>query len=162
MHCQLLLLSFFFWEFFTAALADGFSLSDSKSPQVSRTLLSILAGLNNAVVWIVATHPLISKSSSPCNNPLETILSTPITIGIIVTFMFHSFFSSLAGSKYLSLCLLSFSFTLWSAGTAKSTSWQVFFFCWWSLGLVIWPRLNDPFVSQKSQRILFFIFQDGF
>ena len=35
-------------EFFTSALADGFfylSLSDSKSPQVSRTLLSILAVL---------------------------------------------------------------------------------------------------------------------
>ena len=29
------------------------SLSDSKSPQVSRTLLSILADLNNAVIWIV-------------------------------------------------------------------------------------------------------------
>ena len=39
------------------------SLSDSKSPQVSRTLLSILAVLNNAVVWMVSTRPLISKSS---------------------------------------------------------------------------------------------------
>ena len=28
------------------------SLSDSKSPQVSRTFSSILADLNNAVVWI--------------------------------------------------------------------------------------------------------------
>ena len=33
------------------------SLSDSKSPQVSRTLLSILAVLNNAVVWMVSTRP---------------------------------------------------------------------------------------------------------
>ena len=29
------------------------SLSDSKFPQVSRTLLSILADLNNAVVWVL-------------------------------------------------------------------------------------------------------------
>ena len=46
------------------------SLSNSKSPQVSRTLLSILAVLNNAVVWMVSIHPLTSKSSSPFNNPL--------------------------------------------------------------------------------------------
>ena len=38
------------------------SLSDSKSPQLSRTLLSILADLNNAVVWTVSTRPVISKS----------------------------------------------------------------------------------------------------
>ena len=37
------------------------SVSDSKSPQVSRTLLSIRADLNNAVVWMVSTHPLIFK-----------------------------------------------------------------------------------------------------
>ena len=40
------------------------SLSDNKSPQVSRTLLNILANLNNPVVWIVSIHPLISNSSS--------------------------------------------------------------------------------------------------
>ena len=50
------------------------SLSDSKSPQVSRTLLSILAYLNNVVVWTVSTRPVISKSSSPCTNPLVTQL----------------------------------------------------------------------------------------
>ena len=59
------------------------SLSDKKSSQVTRTLLSILADLNNAVV--------ISKSSSPCTNPLVTVPSTLITIGVIVIFMFHSF-----------------------------------------------------------------------
>ena len=59
------------------------SLSGSKSPQVSRALLSILADFNNAVVWMVSTRPLISKSSSPYTNP--------ITISIAVTFIFHSF-----------------------------------------------------------------------
>ena len=33
------------------------SFSDSKSSQVSRTLLSILAVLSNAVIWLVSTHP---------------------------------------------------------------------------------------------------------
>ena len=56
-------------------------LSDSKSPQVSRTLLSILAVLNNAVVWMVSTRPPTSKSSRPFNNPLVTV---PIIIIIII------------------------------------------------------------------------------
>ena len=103
-------------------------LRDSKSPQVSRTLLSILAVFNNAVVWMISTRLPTSKSSRPFNKPLVTVPKAPITIGIIVTFMFHSFFNSLARSRYLSLFSHSFSFILWSAGTAKSTVLQVFFF----------------------------------
>ena len=56
------------------------SLSDSKSPQVSRTLLSILAVFNNAVVWMVSTRPPTSKSSRPLNNPSVTVPKAPITI----------------------------------------------------------------------------------
>ena len=39
--------------------------SDSKSPQVFKTLLSILAGLNNALVWMVSALPPIYNSSVP-------------------------------------------------------------------------------------------------
>ena len=104
------------------------SLSDSKSPQVSRTRFRILAVVSNAVVWIVSTRPPISKSSRPFNNPLVIVPKALITIGTIVTFMFHSFFNSLARSRYLSFFSLSFKFILWSAGTAKSTILQIFFF----------------------------------
>ena len=104
------------------------SLSDSMSPQVSRTLLRILAVLSNDVVWIVSTHPPTSKSSRPFNNPLVIVPKAPITIGTIVTFMFHSFFNSLARSRYLFFFSLSFRFILWSAGTAKSTILQILFF----------------------------------
>ena len=62
------------------------SLSGSKS-QVSRTLLSILAVLNNAVVWIVSASTPTSKFSSLFNNHLVTVPKAPITTGIIVTFM---------------------------------------------------------------------------
>ena len=72
------------------------SLSDNKSPQVSRTLPSILVNFNNAVVWMVSTCSLIYKYSSPFTNPSEIVPSAPITNGITVTFMLHSFFSSLA------------------------------------------------------------------
>ena len=41
---------------------------------------------------MVSTLPLTSKSSSPFINPLVTVSRAPITIGINVTFMFHSFF----------------------------------------------------------------------
>ena len=60
----------------------------------SLRLLSILVDLNNVVVWMVSTRSLISKTSSPYSNPLVTVSSAPITIGITVTFMFRSFFSS--------------------------------------------------------------------
>ena len=108
-------------------MVSHWSLRDSKSPQVSRTLLSILADFNNAVVWMVSTCPLISKSSNPFINPLVTVQRAPITIGINVTFMFHSFFNSLARLRYLSFFSLFFNFTLWSAGTAKSTISQILF-----------------------------------
>ena len=82
------------------------SLSDSKSPQVSRTLLSILAVLNNAVVWMVSPRLSTSKSSSPFSNPLVTVPKAPITIGIIVTFMFQSLFFFQFPSKVEVLILL--------------------------------------------------------
>ena len=83
-------------------------LSDSKSPQVSRTLLSILAVLNNVVVWMVFTRPPTSKSSSPFSNPLVTVPNAPLTIGIIVTCMFHSFFNSLASSIIIIIIIISY------------------------------------------------------
>ena len=67
------------------------SLSDSKSPQFSKTLLSILADLNNAAVWTVSTRSVISKSYIPCTYPLFTVPRAPFTFGIIVSFIFHMF-----------------------------------------------------------------------
>ena len=88
-------------------------LSESKPLQVSRTLLNILADLNNALVWIVSTHPLISKSPSLYINPLVTVPISPVLNSFTVTFLFQCFFSCLARSMYLSLFSLSFNFTLW-------------------------------------------------
>ena len=104
------------------------SLSDSKSPRISRTRHRILAVLSNAVIWIVSTRLPTSKSSRPFNNPLVIVPNAPITIGTIVTFMFHSFFNFLARSRYLSFFSHSFRFILWSAGTVKSTILQILFF----------------------------------
>ena len=100
-------------------------LSDSIPAQFSRTILSILADLNDVVVLMVSTCCLISKSSSPCINTLVTVQIASIKIGINITFMFHNFFNSWARSRFLSFFSLSFNFILWSANPAKSTIWQV-------------------------------------
>ena len=106
-------------------------LSDSKFPQVSRTLLSILAVFKNAVVLMVPTRPPTSKSSRPFNNPLVTVPKAPITIGIIVSFMFHSFSILYEGrGTYLSFHILSVLF----CGQPGQQSRQ---FCRFSLFLLI-------------------------
>ena len=138
-------------------MVSHWSLSDRKSPQVSRTL-SILSDLNNVVVWMVSTHPLISKSSSPFTNPLVSVLRAPITIDITVSFMFHSFSSSLARSWYLSVFLLSFSFTLWSARMAKSTIQQVLFFLLTITRSGRLAKIRWSICISRSQRILYVSF----
>ena len=126
------------------------SLSDNKTPQVSKTLLSILAVFNNAVVWMVSTRSPTTKSSRPFNKPLVTVPKAPVTIGINVTFMFHSFFNSLARSRYLSLFSHSFSFILWSAGTAKSIILQLFFFFFFDYNK-IWSPGRDLAIRLYSK-----------
>ena len=59
-----LLLLFILSELFTPTFAGGLSL-EFESPQVTRTLLSILANLSNAVVWIILARSPISNTSSP-------------------------------------------------------------------------------------------------
>ena len=99
---------------------------------------------------MVSIRPPTSKSSSPFSDPLVTVPKVPITIGIIVICMFHSFFNSPARSRYSSFFSHSFSFILWSVGTAKSTILQFLFFrCWLLLGLVFWSRFSDPCVCQS-------------
>ena len=55
-------------------------------------LLNILAVPNNAVFWMVSTRSPSSRSISLFNNPFVTVSKVPITIGIIVIFMFRSLF----------------------------------------------------------------------
>ena len=126
------------------------SLSDSKSPQVSRTLLSILAILNNVAAWMVSTRLRTSKSFSPFNNPLVTVPIAPIITGIIVTFIFHSFFSVLEQGQgtFPLFHILSVLFC-GQPGQQSPQFCKFSFFCWLLLSLVFWPRLGDPCVCQS-------------
>ena len=76
---------------------------------VTASLLSIQADLNNAVVWMFSTRPPTSKSSRPFNNPLVTVSKAPITIGIIVTFMIHSFFFQFSSKIKVLISVFTFS-----------------------------------------------------
>ena len=105
----------------------NWSLSDSKSLQVSGTRLRILTVLRNSVIWIVSNRPPSTRSSRPFNNPFVIVSKAPITIGTTVTFMFHSFFNSLERSRYLPFFAHSFRFIQWSARTAESTILQIIF-----------------------------------
>ena len=127
------------------------SLCDSKSPQISTTLLSIQADLNNAAVWIISTRPLISKSSSLCTIIFVTVSSILITIGITVTIMFYSIFSSLTTSRYL--------FVGWNIHTLVFFFFLIFIFWWfllcWSLCCFWWLNWSSFELFFKCRLLVF-------
>ena len=125
------------------------SLSDSKSPRDSRTLLSILADLNNAVVWMVSTCPLISKSSNSCTKILcwlyradqLQIVSLSLSCSIVFSIIWQG------PGIYPSFRFLSLFYPIVNRN-GKFHYLARSLFCWVLRHLVVWPRLGDPFVSQ--------------
>ena len=83
-------------DFFKPVLTSGFywSLNDSKSPQISRTLLSILITLNNVVIFMLLIRPLISNSF------------------FNLRYHCHDFSSSSSRFEYLSIFSFSFHFVV--------------------------------------------------
>ena len=108
------------WEFFLISVSWWFFHLVYESPQVSRNLLSIVANLN-AVVRQSTFVPLFPIPPVFVQIYLVTVPRAPITIDIIVTFMFHSFFKFTC--KVLVLIHLEPFFQFYSvdAGTVKST-----------------------------------------
>ena len=94
---------------------------------------------------MVSTVPLISKCTSSCINPLVTVTKAPITIGITN----HSI-SERGPGTYPSFRFLSF--LLYGQ---QRLQFGKFFFCccWLLLGLVVWPRLGEPFVFQNPRGV---------
>ena len=139
------------------------NLNDSKSPQISRTLLSILADLNCAVVWIVLIHLPISNSSSCLFKPLESVPSTPITIGITVNFMFHSFLSFFSKVQVLVSLFTFFNFhtvVWWDSKVHYTASFLFFLLIISSSGLL--ARIRWSVCISKSKRSLCIFVQDRF
>ena len=126
------------------------SLSDSKSPQDSRTLLSILADLKTAVVWMVSIRPQISNSSCRLSEPFQTCelqLESPSSLRFTSLFVL-----------WLGLSTYYFFPFLWSSlcgPLEQQNSLRGKFFCQLSLGLVFWWGFGDLFVTQNAR--IFFV-----
>ena len=87
-HYNFIIISLWIFIIIVISLLATFS----HYPQVSKTLLNILADFNNTVDWMVLILSLISTRSSPFSRVLGTILSSPTMIGFTLTLMSHSFF----------------------------------------------------------------------
>ena len=125
-----LLVSFFL--LLCQLVVSHLNLSDCKSPYLFRALLSLLADLDNALVPMISIFSLISNLASLFLKPQGTVLSMPTITGISIIFMLHSFFSSLARSKYLPIfCFFHFhflSFSLWILQEQQNAPNDKFFF----------------------------------
>ena len=133
------------------------SLNNRKSPQVSRTLVSILAYLSNGVFWIVSMHPPISNSSSFLTKRLGIVPWVPITIGITVTFMFNSFFVLWQG---VSTCVSFYLLWLFLCGLLgrQIIIQQVLIFLIISSRCGLLDEIRRSVCIWKSQRILWVSF----
>jgi len=131
------------------------SFDNNKFLQISSTFLRILAECNNTVFCNSTILVFIPISFSRFRNLDGVVPSAPIITGITFTFLFHSFFSSLAKSWYFCIFSFSFSSTLVSYGTAKSIIWHLLpFFS----TMIISGRLASITWSvciEKSHRILY-------
>ena len=108
-----IILLFTYWEFFTSALADGFftGVWVTASLLKSSELFSLFWPFS--IMLYFGWSPLLLQLPSPLspfNNPLVTVPKAPITIGIIITFIFYGFFNSKTSSRYLSFFSHFFSF----------------------------------------------------
>ena len=137
-------------------------LSDNKSPQVTKILLSIQANLDTAVFWMASIFPKIANSSSLYSKPLGTIPSASPTTCTAVTLMFQfvcvcmcvCVFNSLARFKYLSTFSLSSFFSPCSPPKWKNLMngklfWLVNKNYVWPSGLLV--EIRGTFASQNTR-----------
>ena len=138
-------------------MASRWNSSGTKYPLTSWDLLSIFAALNNAVAWVFSNRLLISKSFTPCTNPLVTAQSTLVIIGATVTLMFHNFFLFTSNVSWLTTLFTFFQFypgVSWNRKVPYSAGFFfVLSFFLLSLDLTAWPRLGGLFVSQNPREV---------
>ena len=96
----------------------------SKAPHTSVTfrrilLVCIKTVFSSSVIFV--SIPMVFNLFS---SSLAGVPRAPTTNGTTITFIFHTFFSSLARSKYLSIFSTSLSSPLVSYGIAKSIIWH--------------------------------------
>ena len=145
----------FHWRLWvTASLLN----SPGLFPRLSPTSTKLLCGCYRLVLPI-------SNFSSPLIKPLWIVPSAPVIIFITVSFMFHSFFSSLARSKIFFFFVF---FNLHSVVGRESKIHNSVCFLLFSLvfklwlSQVFWPSLVDLFVFWNPREFCKSHFLDRF
>ena len=97
-------------------------------------------------------HPIISKSSSLCTKPRW--LYQPLQLQLVSLSLLCSIYFQFSDNVY---CIY-YPFRFLSVLLLDQPKWQdllfgsFFHFCLLSLGLVVWPRLDDLFVFQNPKK----------
>ena len=103
---------------------------------------------------MVSPHLLISNSSRPCTNSLVTVpiahqlqLALPsLSCSAVISVLQQG------PGTYLSFCFLS-DLPCDHPEEQNPQFGKFSFSCWLLLGLIVWPKFGDPFVSQNSIRV---------
>ena len=110
-------------------------------------------------ISMVTTCRLISKSSCPFTNHLGIVPSSLTTNSINVNFMFHNFY--FPSKVYIFVSVFAFFLFLFCGLLVRRSSLFgrfFLFFCWISLGLVIFFEIMCFVRILKSQRTLYVSF----
>ena len=134
------------------------SLSDSKSPLVSRTFQSILTNFSCAVVGMVSILRQISSSLSLFSMFLGIVPRALTIIGTIVISMLHRLFCSLARSGYFPSLSVYFTLNISFTGMVKFTSQWFFFFLLNITRSGLFAGIRWSICISKFQKILYLIF----
>ena len=151
--------------FFTPAETDGFSKTSERqqiSSGISGFFLCILADFSNNVATMVSIIlPIPSLSSLFFSGTWGLFQVLKLRLVSLSSLCSTFFQSSLANSRYLFSFSPSFTFTLWSAGTAKSVRKIIILFFWEHFTTTLADGFSLKFkwqqVSPKS-RGLFLVF----
>ena len=105
---------------------------------------------------MASTRPPTSKSSSPFSNPLITVPKSPITIGIIVTLMFHSIFQFPSKAEVLILLFTLFQFYSVVSRDSKVDNFanSLFFFLLIIIKSDLLTEITRSVCMSKSQKSL--------
>ena len=96
------------------------SLNDSESPQVSWTRLRILVVLSNAIIWIVSTRLLTSKS------PIPQLFQFPSKVEVLILlFTFFQFYSVVSRDSKVDYFASSLFFIIIKSGLLAGIKWSV-------------------------------------
>ena len=157
LNVSIIVFFFLFWEFFTPVIADSFSL-ECEWQQFS-------SGFQDSSQYSGRSQKCCSVNGLHFSSYFQVFPLPYQTFGDYTECtnynLCHRFSCFMVYCLSFVFCLFSFPIFWQGLGTYRSFHFLLillfskfsffffFLFCWLSLGLVVWPRLDDPFVSQN-------------